>query len=864
MNILKRLTYFFFAFLLMATTSGCHRDFVWYQESAPITFLSPASIDPVVQIALDMFCDDLYQVTGTRPECVDTTDRLATIRFVQLDRYSGDSDSLKSRVTMLDSLMDRKDAFIITLSKDLKTSKRQIWVVGSDKRGIAYGILEMSRLAGVSPWIWWGDVKPEPQTELTLPAGYTSIQYPSVEYRGIFLNDEDWSLRHWSWKNFEPSIVENRIGPKTYKEIFKLLLRLRANMIWPGMHTGTVPFYTVPGNKEMADSCAIVIGTSHCEPLMRNNVGEWKDAEWGAYDYVNNRENVLQYWKERVKEVRKYENIYTVGMRGVHDQSMEGAATLQEKTDLLEEVIAAQREILRQYVHPFPEKVPQAFVPYKEVLEIMDNGMDIPEDITLMWCDDNYGYLTRLGDQSQQQRSGGAGIYYHTSYWGRPHDYLWLSTTQPGLIYYEMKQAYDHQARRIWITNVHDMKTAAYDMELFLDMAWNIHSVTPETLVDHQQQWLCHLFGEAAGQKLLPAMLDFYRLCTIRKPEFMGWNQVEVGGDGTPAGWSQVQDTEFSLTAFGDELDRYLQSYTAIKQVLAEAESLVASERQDAFFAQIKYPVYSASAMAVKMLEAQRARAIASTIADSTLWSQDKALMDACVKSMSAYAEIKQLTATYNQLANGKWNETMNDAPRDLYVFQPAALPVQPSEQAVKAYAMETTAIDSSLLVDIPLDRSITFNAQDYSRASQGAYVIPLLGHSSAAVSLPKGDTLTYTFQSEFEGTAQLRTAVIPTQPTDTGDIRIGVSIDGEPFQICSFKEPFRSEVWKQNVLRGQAVLKTAHTLQTGTHTLRIVALDAHIVVDQWMLDFNPERPFYVFPVVASNGYIQSLRPISE
>ena len=160
----------------------------------------------------------------------------------------------------------------------------------------------MSRLAGVSPWVWWGDVTPIKKNQLTLPADYTTFQSPSVEYRGIFLNDEDWSLQPWSWKNFEPSDTKGRIGARTYKEIFKLLMRLRANAIWPGMHGITTPFYFVPGAKEAADSCGIVIGTSHCEPLMRNNVGEWKVSERGEYNYITNRESVQSYWTERLKE----------------------------------------------------------------------------------------------------------------------------------------------------------------------------------------------------------------------------------------------------------------------------------------------------------------------------------------------------------------------------------------------------------------------------------------------------------------------------------------------------------------------------------------------------------------------------------
>ena len=628
-------------------------EFVWYNGKQAITYSVSKSVSPVVTIALDMFTGDMKQVTGVLPQKTHTGN--TAIKIVQLDKNRSALKELLKQDVPVDSLMSKKDAFFIKVTES--SNKKQLLVVGSDGRGTAYGILELSRLAGVSPWVWWGDVTPIKKNQLTLPADYTTFQSPSVEYRGIFLNDEDWSLQPWSWKNFEPSDTKGRIGARTYKEIFKLLMRLRANAIWPGMHGITTPFYFVPGAKEAADSCGIVIGTSHCEPLMRNNVGEWKVSERGEYNYITNRESVQSYWTERLKEAGRYENFYTIGMRGIHDSGMEGVKTLQEKTDALQQVINDQRTLLSKYVKKDVAKIPQAFVPYKEVLQIMENGLQVPDDITLIWCDDNYGYMTRLSDQEQQKRSGGAGVYYHLSYWGRPHDYMWLCTTQPGLVYSEMKQAYDCNARRLWIVNVHDLKPAAYDLELFLDMAWDINSVSPSTLVQHQKNWLCREFGTEAGEKLLPAMLEFYRLCGIRKPEFMGWNQVELDKKKYIKGWSPIKNTDFSLTEFGGELDRYLESYESIKRILSEVEPIIPQERKDAFFAQIKYPVFGAAAMSTKMLEAQRARCIFPGSCDTNLWTRESQLMNACAKSIKAYQEIRDLTDYYNhKLAGGNGN----------------------------------------------------------------------------------------------------------------------------------------------------------------------------------------------------------------
>lgn len=834
MCIRKTLLLLSISLLVVFKLSAKEKPVVWFNGKSPVTYAIANPTAPVVKTALDMFSGDLQQVTGFVPQ--QKPEQSATIRIIQ---YSADAAaSLRALGIPADSLSIRQDAFYI------KVVKNQIIVAGSDARGTAYGILELSRLAGVSPWVWWADSKPKKQATLTLAANYTTFQYPSVAYRGIFINDEDWSLQPWSWKHFDPQGKDGLISGKTYKEVFKLLMRLRANAIWPGMHGVTVPFYFTPGAKEAADECGIVIGTSHCEPLMRNNVGEWDEQKRGHFNFIDNHDAVIDYWSERLKEVQGLENYYTVGMRGVHDGEMEGVHTLQEKTDALQKVIYEQRELLAKYINKDVTKIPQQFVPYKEVLAIYENGLTVPDDITLTWCDDNYGYMTRLSDSIQQQRSGGAGVYYHLSYWGRPHDYLWLTTTQPGLIYNEMREAYNHNARRLWIVNVHDLKPAAYDLEFFLDLAWNFKAIQPSSINNHQENWLKREFGNKAGVLLAPAMHDFYRLCGIRKPEFMGWSRVEEDKKKYERGWTPVINSEFSLTEFGGELDSYLYDYDAIKKQVDVAEKNIPPAQADAFYILIKYPVYAAAAMATKSLEAQRARILAAATPEAE-WGTNKALITACAKSKAAYAEILKLTEYYNtKLSGGKWNQSMSYKPRDLHVFSAPELPKLPDN-------VNTNATDTA--VKNPGNNKsegfIAQNAAAYVSAKGKAEAIQSLGHSMQAVALAKGASVTFEFTSEDAGEAVLRTAVIPTQPNDKGDIRFSVQIDNQAPQICSFKEPFRSEQWKENVLRGQAIRQTKHNITKGKHTLTITALDNHVVLDQWMLDFKPERKFYMFPV---------------
>ena len=504
--------------MLSAAAFPAAADVVWYDGQHPVTYQVQGKLSPVAQQALRMFSDDMELVTGHKAVVAKT----APIRIVQ---GKGTDDGFSIRV-----------------------QNGQLVVEGHNARGTAYGILELSRLAGVTPWVWWGDVRPHSRSSLSLPATFTYEHTPSVAYRGIFINDEDWSLRRWSPDN---------MGPQTYRRLFELMLRLRANTLWPAMHDVSPGFYTVKGNKEMADSFGIVIGTSHCEPLLRNNVAEWDVKQRGAYNYITNGAQVRRYWADRLQQVKGSDVLLTLGMRGIHDGSMEGVKTPEEKLRGLQQVIDDQRQLISKHYNKNVERVPQVFIPYKEVLEIMESGLRVPDDVTLMWCDDNYGYLTRLPDAEQQKRQGGGGVYYHLSYWGRPHDYLWLTTTQPGLIYTEMRAAYDHNCRRLWIANVHDPKVAAYQLELFLDMAWDINSIAPGegglvnssiTLHQHYENWLVSQFGGVVGKAIFPAMREFIRLNAIRRPEFMGWTQVELDKKRYPGGKSVPTTTEFSLT----------------------------------------------------------------------------------------------------------------------------------------------------------------------------------------------------------------------------------------------------------------------------------------------------------------------------
>lgn len=590
---------------------------------------------PVVKVALDLLKRDCRSVLSGEISRSENTGNIYVGTWGESSVLQALADTRQLDVAQLN---EHKEAFLLNVLPD-----GRLVVAGSDKRGTAYGVLELSRMMGVSPWEWWADAVPEKKEEFCLPAGFRKLDYPQVAYRGIFINDEDWGLTPWSWKHYEPSERKGQIGPKTHARIFELLLRLRANTFWPAMHECSIPFFFTEGNKEMADKYAIYLGTSHCEPMMRNTNGEWKTAGKGEYDYVHNRKNVLSFWEERVKQLRHSDDIYTLGMRGVHDGKMQGAKTLEEQKKALTEILADQRRMLAKYKGKDLTKVPQVLIPYKEVLDIYQAGLQVPEDVTLMWCDDNYGYITHFPTAEEAARPGGNGIYYHVSYWGRPHDYLWLSTASPYLLYQQMKQAYEKGIRQMWILNVGDIKPAEYQTELFMDMAWNIGRVQQTGVTGHLFHFLSREFGAVSASALLPLLQEHYRLAYIRKPEFMGHTRTE---EKDPK-YKIVTDLPWSE----GEIRKRLSLYQALEDRAEVWGRRMPETKRTAYFHLVQYPVQGASQMNKKCLYAQLAR---HGKADWQLSEQ-------------AFDSIVSLTHRYNQ---GKWQGFMDYKPRNLSVYQ--------------------------------------------------------------------------------------------------------------------------------------------------------------------------------------------------
>ena len=777
---------FLFSFVIFWVAAlpiqGKQKDFILTSGQKVEIACSPSE-ELVVRTALEMLGRDIQNVLSATTQ---VNEKTGTIIAGTL----GQSELIGRAGIDVSVLKGKKQAFLLSVSPEGK-----LIVAGSDKHGTAYGILEISRLLGVSPWEWWADVTPEKKKLFKLSRKFRNFQSPSVEYRGIFINDEDWGLMPWSSRTYEPSDVKGEIGPRTNERIFELLLRLRANTYWPAMHECTLPFFLTKGNREAAKKYGIFIGASHCEPMACNAAGEWKRRGEGAYDYVNNSAAVYKFWEDRVKEVAGQEILYTLGMRGVHDGKMQGAKTVGEQKAVIDRVFVDQRGLIEKYVDKDVTKVPQVFIPYKEVLDIYHAGLQVPDDVTLMWCDDNYGYIRHFPTAEERARKGGNGVYYHVSYWGRPHDHLWLGTMSPSLIYQQMKLAYDEGIQKMWILNVGDIKPAEYQIELFMDMAWNLNAVAAEGVTNHLKHWLTREFGTSCAKVVLPAMQEHYRLAHIRKPEFMGNTREE---EKDPA-YRIVKDLPWNEK----EINGRLRSYNELSEAVERAATKVPANRQSAYFELVKYPVQAAAQMNRKLLYAQLAR-------------HGKADWE---KSDAAYDSIAVLTQYYNSLEDGKWNRMMDFKPRKLPVFNRVE-----RTTATSPMVEERTAIHKWNGLDGK-------NKPDKNSDYEG------LGYEGRATGIRMNDALTFSFDNWKADSVEVDIRLLPNHPVRGEQLRFSISLDNAAPQVVSYETKGRSEEWKENVLRNQAIRKiTLPVSGKKSHQLVIKALDEGVVLDQVML----------------------------
>lgn len=602
----------------------------------------------VVKKAADLFSNDVRLVTGQAIQVGVIENKLASNSIIVGTLGHNELiDKLVAKHKLdVKSLENRWESYLIEVVRNpLPGVSKALVVVGSDRRGTAYGLFTISEAIGVSPWYWWADAPVAKRQELNLKVDKVVSKEPTVKYRGIFINDEDWGLLRWAKRTFEKE--RGNIGPKTYAKVCELLLRLKANYLCPAMHEASTAFNKIPENKLVADSFAIVMGSVHCEPLLFNNASEWDKKTMGEWDYVNNKETLNKVLKQRVTENSPYENVYTLALRGLHDKAMGGSNDMKERVKMLGKALMDQRQLLVDVIRKPANEIPQAFTPYKEVLDVYSAGLDLPEDVTIIWPDDNYGYMKRLSSPREQKRLGRAGVYYHVSYLGKPHDYLWMGTTPPALMYEELRKAYDTTADRIWLLNVGDIKSCEFSMDLFLAMAYDIDSFNYDNISLYQARWLSDMFGKEYYEDFVDITNTFYHQSFSRKPEFMGWGYQWTTNR---HGKERNTDTDFSFTNYREaelRLAAYDRIGTKVEHILKE----LPEEQKAGFYQLLYYPVKGCELLNKMVLNGQKNRWYA---------LQQRAAANVLKDRVKVYSDsLQTITEGYNSLLGGKWNHIM-------------------------------------------------------------------------------------------------------------------------------------------------------------------------------------------------------------
>jgi len=816
-------------------------------ECAPI-YVSPKE-NLMMQKVAGMFANDVKLVTGMQTTTVVKSDvkgeRVIVLATIGKNKWV---DKLIAKKCIdVSKIKNGWERYVIqVVDKPQKGIDQALIVVGSDKRGAAYGMLSISEQMGVSPYYWWADVPVRHKSAVYL-AGKAVSKQPSIKYRGLFINDEDWGLKPWASNNFEKELGD--IGPKTYAKVCELTLRLKGNMLGPAMHSCTGAFYSHPESKLVADSFGIIITTSHCEPLLINTASKW---EWdtkrdGDWNYATNAKAVQKKRNNRLDIASRFDNIYTMGMRGLHDAGLRGNLPIDQQTALVSQIIKDQRIMLTKHTGKDIKDIPQVFLPYKEAMDVYENGLKIPDDITLVWVDDNYGYMKRVSNPAEQKRSGHSGVYYHLSYLGAPHDYLWLNTTPPVLMYEELMKAYRMGADRYWLLNVGDIKPMELGMKTFFDLAWNVDEFDVKSINLHQSQFLGSLFGKSYAPRLQRILDTYYRLAWSRKPEFMGWEREWDSKE-----YTGLKDTEYSFQNYS-EAQRRLRDYEQISNDVRALLNELPYRQRASFFEMVAFPVMASSQMTRKFLMAQLNH-------EEFKLGNVKEANWAARQSRQAFDSIASLNKKYNAMLDGKWNGMMDLAPGwcALYQKMPEVNYTEGADEEPIDLSVKPEKLDRCYVVDLANHSNKVEKAGNKISLVEGigydwkAVQMGLPSGNTADATNVKGDRIEYTLPAINADQVEVTLYTVPFFPIYKGkSTKVGVSLDG--CQPLVFDNKFKeySLQWKNQVLRNAAVSHFKFNIDKSksSHVISLICGDSGMMVQKVVVDWGGLKKSYIGPV---------------
>ncbi len=808
--------------------ASAQNSFEIIKKGQPVEICVSANADKGVLRAVSSLASDIEMICGKRPDIVNTVDiSHEQIVVSQL----GDEFFSKTNIRPVE-LQDSTEKHILSIEP------ARINIAGADKRGTIYGIYTLSERLGVSPWTWWADVPVVKRKDVALDCGVSTDGCPKVKYRGIFINDEWPSFGWWCIDKF------GGVNHKAYEHVFELLLRLKANFMWPAMWASA--FYDDdPANGPLANEMGIVMGTSHHEPMALAQQ-DWKRRGIGDWNFKTNQQNLEKFWRTGIERCKDWETIVTVGMRGDGDEPM-GAST---EIDLLTKIVSRQRKIIADVTGKRASKVPQVWALYKEVLDYYEKGMKVPDDITLLLCDDNWGNVRRLPDANARHRKGGYGMYYHVDYVGDPRNYKWVNVTQVERIWDQMELCYDHGVREIWILNVGDLKPMEYPIQFFLDLAWNPERMKATDIHKHTVDFCKTQFGPEHAEEIAKMIALYTKYNSRRTPEML-------------------DDQTYSIENY-DEWARVRDDYRELENEALRVGYMLRKEYADAYDELVLYPIVACSNLYDMYYSVARNKQLAAKgDPEANVWADR-------VKTL--YERDSLLTRHYNlEIADGKWNHMMDQTHIGYTYWQ------QPETQTMPAvaYVREDDKALNGTLLYVEGDGYISFDAENPSRRSGDWTLVPNLGRTGSSLTARTATPDTWVeYDVEFAngGEPKLQIILSPTLNYGGNGHMLAVSIDGGPEhdidvhglygggdadmsggqQTLSLNAgmgegwvPINGKLnensWRKWVGENAIVVgEKLESVSAGRHTIRIRPSDGAMVLQKVMIDMGGLKPSYL------------------
>lgn len=779
-----------------------------------------------VSYAANALVKDISKVSGSQATI--TSNQKATILVGTIGHSAAIDQLIKQKRINGNLLKGKREKFIITVVNN------QLVIAGSDRRGTIYGIYELSQQMGVSPWYDWADVPVEHHDSIFVNRGTYSDGEPAVRYRGIFLNDEAPCLTSWVKNTYGTEYGDHRF----YQRVFELILRLRGNMMWPAMW-GWAFYADDAENEKTADEMGVVMSTSHHEPMARNHQEYARNRKgWGPWNYQKNKANLQKFFREGIERMKGTEQIVTIGMRGDGDEAMSAEAD----TKLMTNIINDQRKIIADVTGRKASETPQVWALYKEVLDYYDKGMKVPDDVTLLLCDDNWGNVRRVPNAQERKHKGGWGLYYHVDYVGAPRNSKMLNVTPVQNPWEQLTLAYENGIDRLWILNVGDLKPMEYPISQFMDMAWNPHKYSVNNIIRHTRDWCAQQFGEPQADeaaRILNLACKYNGRCT---PEMLNRNTYSLeNGE-----WQEVVNQYLQLEA--DALRQYnslpAAYHDAYRQIILFPIELMSNLHQ----------MYFAQAMNHALFKQNNPKA--------NIWA------DECERF---FKRDSLICHDYNhKMSGGKWNGMMTQKHIGYTSW---------NDDFEKDTCPELFRVTSKNGVIISENNGVVeIEAPYYSSKTDAAETkwteIPFMGKSVSAMTLMpytksvKGASITYKFKMQVSktpdgktsddkafngyvsnGKQKVRIHVITKSTLDylnKGGLTYGVSLDGTSPVEVNFNKDLNEK--PENIYNiyyptiatrivDQVIELELPATADGIHTLTLTPNDPAIVFEKIVID---------------------------